>query len=267
MGLLSRLAGALHGFRHPIATAVATADELQRLRDGLANERVLNDAVFASSPIGLAFVDRELRFLRVNEVLARINGLPASEHIGRRVPEVLPVLWPVLEPLYSRVLGTGERVLNHELSGELPAEPGETHHWLSSFYPVRDGGRVSGVGVAVVDITERKRIEQALARSERLYRAIGESINYGVWVCDSDGRNVYASDSFLRLVGITQEQCSSFGWGDVLHPDDAERTIAAWKECARSLGSWDIEHRFRGTDGRYHPCSRAGFRCGTTRAG
>jgi|GEM_PF-2405189 len=100
---------------------------------------------------------------------------------------------------------------------------------------------------------ERDRAEAALRESERLYRAIGETINYGVWVCAPDGRNTYASESFLKLVGITQEQCSDFGWGEVLHPDDAESTIAAWKECARTGGTWDIEHRFRGVDGQWHP--------------
>ncbi len=95
--------------------------------------------------------------------------------------------------------------------------------------------------------------EKALRQSERLYRAIGETIDYGIWVCDPQGRNLYASESFLRLVGITQEQCSAFGWGDVLHPDDAERTIAAWKECVQAGNFWDIEHRFRGVDGNWHP--------------
>jgi PAS domain S-box-containing protein len=97
------------------------------------------------------------------------------------------------------------------------------------------------------------RTAEALRQSERLYRAIGESIDYGIWVCAPDGRNTYASESFLKLVGLTQEQCSNFGWGDVLHPDDAERTIAAWQECVRTGGTWDIEHRVRGVDGRYHP--------------
>ena len=104
----------------------------------------------------------------------------------------------------------------------------------------------------LMDITARKRSEEALRESEQIYRAIGESINYGIWICAADGRNLYASDSFLRLVGITQEQCSNFGWGDVLHPDDAERTVAAWKECVQTGADWDIEHRFRGVDGLWH---------------
>jgi PAS domain S-box-containing protein len=103
------------------------------------------------------------------------------------------------------------------------------------------------------DVARRTQAEQALRVSEAIYRAIGESIDYGVWVCEPDGRNTYASPSFLKMVGITQEQCSNFGWGNVLHPDDAERTIAAWKECVRTGGKWDIEHRFRGVDGNYHP--------------
>ncbi len=95
--------------------------------------------------------------------------------------------------------------------------------------------------------------EQEHRVSEQIYRAIGESIPYGVWVCDPTGRNTYASKSLLDLLGITQEQCSEFGWGNSLHPDDESRTIAAWKECVRIEGVWDIEHRYRSPDGEYHP--------------
>jgi PAS domain S-box-containing protein len=93
---------------------------------------------------------------------------------------------------------------------------------------------------------------RASRESEKLYRAIGESIDYGVWICDAAGRNVYASDSFLRLAGITQQQCSHLGWGDLLHPDDVGATLSAWLECVRSGAVWYREHRVRGIDGRYH---------------
>jgi PAS domain S-box-containing protein len=93
----------------------------------------------------------------------------------------------------------------------------------------------------------------ALHESEKLYRAIGETIQYGVWVCDASGRNTYASDSFLRLTGFTQQQASDFGWVELLHPEDREATLAAWADCARLGNVWYREHRMRGVDGRYHP--------------
>jgi PAS domain S-box-containing protein len=99
----------------------------------------------------------------------------------------------------------------------------------------------------------RRVAESALRQSEQLYRAIGESINYGVWVCDASGRNVYASDSLLRLLGVTQAQCSNLGWTELLHPDDVQASVASWLECVRTGGTWYREHRFRGTDGHYHP--------------
>jgi PAS domain S-box-containing protein len=109
------------------------------------------------------------------------------------------------------------------------------------------------IGIAVSHVTASWRETTAkLRESARIYRTIGEATNYGVWICDASGRNTYASESFLNLVGITQQECAEFGWGKVLHPDDRERTIAAWKECVRTEGKWDIEHRFLGMDGKYY---------------
>ncbi|HXZ85555.1 MAG TPA: PAS domain S-box protein, partial [Myxococcota bacterium] len=121
------------------------------------------------------------------------------------------------------------------------------------------GGEHLGFVGSVLDVSEEKRAEEALRHSVQIYRAIGDSIDYGVWLCDPDGRNVYASPSFLRLVGLSQEHCSGFGWVDALHPDDAERTIAQWKECVRSGREWYVEHRFRGVDGLYHPVLARGI--------
>ena len=132
---------------------------------------------------------------------------------------------------------------------------GEIQKWFGTCTDIEDLKRSEVALQQTHDALEQRVIERTeqLRQSELRYLAIGDSIDYGVWVCAPDGRNIYASPSFLKLVGLTQEQCSSFGWGDVLHPDDAARTIAAWKECVRTGGVWDIEHRFRGVDGEYHP--------------
>ncbi|MBV9696255.1 MAG: response regulator [Gammaproteobacteria bacterium] len=97
----------------------------------------------------------------------------------------------------------------------------------------------------------RQAAEQALLASERLYRAIGESINYGVWVCDAQGNNSYASDSFLALTGLTLEGYCQPSWIEVVHPEDRAQVRADWQECVRTGGLWYHEHRIRDVHGQY----------------
>ena len=127
--------------------------------------------------------------------------------------------------------------------------------WLQgNAAPLRDAEDVlHGYIGTVVDITQHKRAEEALRNSERMYRAIGESIDYGIWVADAEGRHIYASESFLQLVGMTQEECAGSGWTAALHPDDIDQTRDAWRQCVRTGLPWDVEHRFRGVDGRWRP--------------
>ncbi len=147
-----------------------------------------------------------------------------------------------------------------ELENRLRRHDGVYRNMHARIVPVRDdaGRIVEWVGMHT-DITEQKlaeeslrQAEEALRKSERMYRTVGESIEYGVWACDAEGRNTYVSESFLKLLGLTQEECSEFGWGKALHPDEAEQTMARWKECVRAGGTWDAEHRFRGVDGQWH---------------
>jgi PAS domain S-box-containing protein len=132
--------------------------------------------------------------------------------------------------------------------------PNGTERWMARRGKVQtdEAGKAVFISGLLIDITAQKQAEQALRTSEKLYRAIGESINYGVWVCDREGRNVYTSDSFLRLIGFTQKECSDLGWASILHPDDAPTTLDAWMECVRSGKVWYREHRARGADGMYH---------------
>ena len=132
-------------------------------------------------------------------------------------------------------------------------------HWKNVRRPdEHDLRRLDLLVRQAAELFEVARAEEALRSSERLHRAIGESIDYGIWICDPQGRNTYASESFLKLVGLTQQQCSEFGWGQVLHPEEAEATIAAWKQCVKSGGSWYREHRYRGVDGLWHPVLACG---------
>jgi PAS domain S-box-containing protein len=117
---------------------------------------------------------------------------------------------------------------------------------------------IENVAARVWPIIERVRADAAVRQSEQLYRAIGDSINYGVWICDGNGRNLYASDSFLKLTGCTQEQCANAGWTDLLHPDDVEGTAAAWADCVRTGLSGNASTASRARTGAIIPSSPAG---------
>ena len=153
----------------------------------------LFDIVGAGAPVGLAFLDTELRYVRINAALAAINGRPAEEHIGRRIEEVLPELADVLVPIYRRVLETGEPVLDRELTAELPSR-GHVRHVLASWFPVRVAGDIAGVGAVVIDITDRKDAELRL-------EGVLRELPVGVVIADADGR-VVLENRRLAEMGI-----------------------------------------------------------------
>ena len=92
------------------------------------------DTLYGTAPIGLAMLSRDLRFVRVNQRLAKINGIPAEQHIDRTVRQIVPALADQLEPLIRKVLETGEAVLDVEIE-ETPMAPGVVRTWREHFYP------------------------------------------------------------------------------------------------------------------------------------
>ena len=129
------------------------------------------ETLLASAPVAIGFWDRDLRFLRLNEALAQLNGMPQEEHLGRTLAEVIPGLAAALEPLYQRVLETGEPVVHEESTDEAAKGPGQARHWLSSYYPVfGDAGTPVGVGGMILETTGQRRADARL----RLLAEAGE---------------------------------------------------------------------------------------------
>ena len=130
-------------------------------RWSLAQQVAELNALYESAPIGLAFFDRDYRYVRINRELASINGLSVEDHDGRTLRDILPVNAPQIESVIDKVFATGEAVRDLEVTGETPQQPGVERHWLTGFYPVSgDDGTVEAVGAWVVEISERKAAEQ-----------------------------------------------------------------------------------------------------------
>jgi signal transduction histidine kinase len=150
---------------------------IQEQRAGLNDTLALLDSMLANAPIGFAFFDRRSHFVRVNQFMAGMNGLPISRHLGRSVNEIFsgPAAKLVADSIHS-VFESGRTVQNLELFREAGlesgSEPGAARSWLTNLYPVRTGGSdVRWVGMVLVETTERRRAEDALRRSEKLAAA------------------------------------------------------------------------------------------------
>lgn len=171
-----------------ISYAQLERDAERALRERDASLALL-DGFLASAPVGFALLDRDLRYVRINATLAALNGLPAQEHIGKTVSEMIPHVQDVVAPMLRRVRDTGEAIRGIEQSAESWAVPGRIEHWLASYFPVRaSSGEIRALGVVVIDISEQKRAEEELRRDavlrERFLGILSHDLRNPLWSID-----------------------------------------------------------------------------------
>ena len=140
--------------------------------------------------------------------------------------EVVPEIWSQVEPLYRRVLENDEAVLNVDSSGETAADPGRIHHWLASYYPVHLDAEVIGVGVVVVDITERRQAEEF--RSNVL-----NNMAEGLISVDAQGRLTSMNSAATEMLGWTEGELFGKVIAEVILPQGEDS--APIREDAREL--------------------------------
>lgn len=147
------------------------------------------EAFYQTVPIGLGYIDHNLRYVRVNRQLAEMNGVSAEDHIGHTVREILPSRLAVqVEALVRKILVTGKPALNIETTGETSADPGVTRTWLVNYYPViNPAGNTLGVNVIVQEITEKKQSEEKIRLSREQLQNLIDSFFSFVGILDVDG--------------------------------------------------------------------------------
>ena len=122
----------------------------------------LLDAVFAAAPIGLAVWSPDMRFQRVNDALAAMNGVPIEAHIGRRIDDVLGHHAPKIRADLERTIASREPLL--DVRSAVGGAEG-VRHFETSYYPVLDGDdEVTAVGAVVREVTDSLSAERERVR-------------------------------------------------------------------------------------------------------
>lgn len=187
---------------HDPHNAEATARQLQAQIAEL-------ETLYQTAPIGLALVDRDLRYLRVNDELAAINGSPVQAHIGRTVEEMIPGAGPELARRIRHVFETGAELRAMDDHGApLPERCGQ-RYLVMDFYPVTANGAVFAVGACVRDVTrqcaleeESRRQREELIESEaKLARLFDRAPGMITIMEGPDHRYVYNNPAHSRAVG------------------------------------------------------------------
>ena len=150
----------------------AQASEIEALREREDAFAQL-DAALGSAPVGFAFYDLDLRYVRVNPAHAALSGLSARDHVGKSIRETLPALAPTVLPVLEKVRATGEAVLDVEVRGPTPSRD-QPRSFVASYYPIRREAReLVGIGVVVTETTALKELEAQLRQSQKM-EAVGQ---------------------------------------------------------------------------------------------
>ena len=199
-------------------------------------------AVYDGAPVGLTFLDRDLRYMNLNRRLADMNGRPMQEHLGRTTQEMIPELFPQVEPFIKRAL-KGESIAGVEITNPA-SDPKAGETILVSYEPARDeAGEVIGVSIAIMDISRLKRVEAAYRESEANFRYMMELSPQIPWVVDPEGGALDVSRRWLDITGMTGDEWKGMGWLNALHPDDRQPTLDALKRASEKVQPIDTEYR------------------------
>jgi PAS domain S-box-containing protein len=243
---------ALDGTVLGVVGAVSDVTTLKRAEEDAQARLAELETVYRHSPVGLALMDRELRYVRVNDLLARMNGHPVEHHLGRRIDEIIPDLADQVLPVYRRVIETGEPIVGREVRGPDPAAPQRDGAWILSHHPVRSAeGLVSGVITVVQDITMLRRhqteIEEMRARLAEAQRMAG----IGSWEWDILDDKVWWSEELYDLFGkdprsFTPDYASFF---DLVHDEDRPRVRAQLDATLERDEPYEVQFRVVRDDG------------------
>ncbi len=199
------------------ALRISEAENARRLKE--------LDQIYNLAPVGLLHLDRDYRIVRINQRLADDDGRSVEEHTGKTIDEIVPELADNLKEIYRPVFERGEPVIDIEIHGKTPKDPGIERDWLASYYPLKnDSGEVTGLLGGVVEITARKKAEKQVAETNSLLEAVLTNTPTQVALLDAQFNFVWVNPAYAN--GTQYEQSFFPGKNHFdLYPNEKSRIV------------------------------------------
>ncbi len=181
----------------------------------------------------------------------RIFGYSAGEVIGTPIKRLIPPQRQQEEEDIIRIVSRNERIDHRETVRR--TKDGQELDVSVTVSPIKDpAGNVTGISKVARDISDRKRTQEALIRSEALFRELADSMPDIVWAARPDGYVDYYNHRWYEFTGCKADSRGNESWDKVLHPDDLKRTREEWERAVGSGEPYVVEYRFRrAIDGSY----------------
>jgi PAS domain S-box-containing protein len=112
-------------------------------------------------------------------------------------------------------------------------------------------GRPFSLNAAVLDITDRKRVEEALRESEERFRTLADAIPQLVWSATPEGKIDYLSEQWKLFTGLDPNESQEWQWQNAVHPDDIPAAIAQWAQCLQTGEPYEVQQRLRHHSGEW----------------
>lgn len=218
------------------------------------NQRVQLSQYLQVSGAMMVALDVEGKIILANPAACTVLGYVEADLLGCDWFETcIPLRLRVdARSLFERII-QASRDVPAQMEARVLTHSGEERMIFWNLAPLRDSDSqiVGGLGSGV-DITDRKRLEDAVGRSRDFYLSLLQRLPILVWRADAAGQCDYFNEAWLAFTGKSLQEEAGRGWLDAVHPDDVESLSVAFTLAVNRQESFSRTYRLRAQDGTYH---------------